>query len=104
MNEDKQKKLENLIKRSNLPTVKKAFWLKALPQLPEVLLDVMATHFSRLELLTFEQDVLDRLTSLPLEKMFDESEQEKVLMQLRVEYQHKLDLRKAHEVLEKFKD
>ncbi|MBM4401782.1 MAG: hypothetical protein FJ044_00870 [Candidatus Cloacimonetes bacterium] len=97
-NENRLKQLKDLIERSELPESQKTFWLEKLPLLPEVLLNRLQIMLSRIEILQLQKKVLNTLSSLPPEKMFDSMEQEKALLELRKNELKKSELRKAAEI------
>lgn len=97
-NNKRLKQLQDLIERSELSKSQKTFWLEKLPLLPEVLLNRLQLMLSRIEILQLQKKVLNILTSLPPEKMFDSTEQEKALLELRKNTLRKSELRKAAEI------
>lgn len=97
-NNKKLKQLQDLIERSELSESQKTFWQEKLPLLPDVLLNRLQNMLSRIEILQLQKKVLNTLSSLPPEKMFDITEQEKALLELRKDELGKIETRKAAEI------
>lgn len=102
-NNKRLKQLQDLIERSELSESQKTFWLEKLPLLPEVLLNRLQIMLSRIEILQLQKKVLNTLSSLPPEKMFDSGEQEKALLKLRKDELSKYEFQKTAEITEELK-